>query len=163
MNFFCLFFCTKNTSTKTRRCWVHSAEKKGWGVPLRGFWEGRRLKIGKKMKGKSQMDWGKWEEETEGQTDGHWGGDTIWVLFGAPVPGGTRGDCPCGSTRVHPLPPRFGVILSKMVFFQPKLRPEKRGAAPTSPSASRGSPMSLWGIWGAESSKPGGCYRAGGG
>lgn len=151
--FFCLFFCTKNTSTKTRRCWVHSAEK-GMGFPL-GDGRGGELKIGKKIKGKSQMEAvGGWvgRRQRDGQTDIE-GGTTHSgrVLFGAPVPGGTRGDCPCGGTRVPPPPyPGVGVNFPKMVVFQPNLRQEAlmRGVAP--PSALRGVGVS-W-IWGAESS-----------
>lgn len=65
------------------------------------------------------MDWGKWEEETEGQTDGHWGGDTIWVLFGAPVPGGHGGIVRAGAPGFTPFPPGLGSFCPKWCFFGP--------------------------------------------
>lgn len=52
--------------------------------------------------------------------------DAGQVLFGAPVPGGTRGDCPCGGTRVHPPTPGLGSFSPKWWFFSP-IRGERLG------------------------------------
>lgn len=108
------------------------------------------------MKGKSQMDWGQWEGDTGTDRQTLWGGgDRHHLGFWGPGPGGHGGIV--RASRAHPWP-SSGVSLPKMVFFQPKLRPARGGAAPTSPSALRG-PRCFF--WGAESSKAGGVTELG--
>lgn len=91
------------------------------------------------------MDWGKREGDTgtDRQTRGG-GGDTIWVFWG-PRSRGTRGDCPCGSTRARPSAQLWGQFARNGVF---SAQPE--GCCPHLPGAVVGG----W-IWGAESSKAG--------
>lgn len=126
--FFLSFSCTKNTSTKTQRCWVHSAEK-GTGSP-----QGTgALKTGKKIKGKPQTQV-RGEETEDRQMDT--GGPATRGLWG---PWGAPGGLSVWEYPGSPPTPWAWGQFPKNGGFQPNLRLEAMtgGVVPPPPALGR--------------------------
>lgn len=86
------------------------------------------------------MDWGKWEEETEGQTDGHWGGGHHLGSLRGPGPGGDTGGL---SVREHPGSPPSPQVWGHFVqngVFSAQTEARKKGCCPHLPLSIEGFP-----------------------